>query len=331
EASLHHLEVGQDQLGLEVFDVAPWRGRVQRRVRERTHVVEQGIGVPEFFGVEAGSLALGDAGQVDHVEGRDGRLLRLEERAETIDPRVPDASHARVELDAGGVVARRGDTGAGEQVEQRGLAASRQADQADLHESIMPRARLRRVEMPASDSPTPYRAIDLRGAAGALLASLFWGVNPVAIKAGLEDAPPFRLAALRFLLGGAVIVVWAARTGRLRGFRVAPDEWRPLGVLGLLLALQMCTMNVAPTMAPPAPVPLLLILPAVQPVVRAPSMIRGDRLSLRLFVGVLVAFGGIVVLFGRGFSLGGPTLVGDAIMFSSALILAERTIYLPRA
>jgi len=59
--------------------------------------------------------------------------------------------------------------------------------------------------MPAADSPTPYRAIDLRGAGGALLASLFWGVNPVAIKAGLEDAPPFRLAALRFLLGGAVV------------------------------------------------------------------------------------------------------------------------------
>jgi len=125
--------------------------------------------------------------------------------------------------------------------------------------------------MPAADSPTPYRAIDLRGAGGALLASLFWGVNPVAIKAGLEDAPPFRLAALRFLLGGAVIVVWAARTGRLRGFRVAPDEWRPLGVLGLLLALQMGTMNVATTMTTAAHVAIILNLYAVQTVVLATS------------------------------------------------------------
>jgi len=185
--------------------------------------------------------------------------------------------------------------------------------------------------MPASDSPTPYRAIDLRGAAGALLASLFWGVNPVAIKAGLEDAPPFRLAALRFILGGTVIVVWAAGTGRLRGFRIAPDEWRPLGVLGLLLAVQMGTMNVATTMTTATHVAIILNLYAVQTVVLAHFMIPGDRLSLRRLAGVLVAFGGIVILFGRGFSLGGPTLAGDAIMFVSALILAERTIYLARA
>src|SRR5207244_4601003 len=110
EASLHHLEVGQDQLGLEVFAVAPWRRRVQRRVRERTHNVEQGIGVPEFFGVEAGSLALGDAGQVDYVEGREGRVLRLEQRAETIAPRFRDTSHPRVDVAPAGCATRGVDT-----------------------------------------------------------------------------------------------------------------------------------------------------------------------------------------------------------------------------
>jgi len=185
--------------------------------------------------------------------------------------------------------------------------------------------------MPASDPAPPYRPIDLRGASVALLASLFWGVNPVAIKAGLEDAPPFRLAALRFLLGGTVIVVWAARTGRLRGFRVAPHEWRPLGVLGLLLAVQMGSMNVATTMTTAAHVAIILNLYAVHTVVLAHFMIPGDRLDLRRLAGVVVAYAGIVVLFGRGFTLGGPTMVGDVIMFGSALILAERTVYLARA
>ena len=185
--------------------------------------------------------------------------------------------------------------------------------------------------MPASDPAPPYRPIDLRGASVALLASLFWGVNPVAIKAGLEDAPPFRLAALRFLLGSTVIVVWAARTGRLREFRVAPDEWRPLGVLGLLLAVQMGSMNVATTMTTAAHVAIILNLYAVHTVVLAHFMIPGDRLDLRRLAGVVVAYAGIVVLFGRGFTLGGPTMVGDVIMFGSALILAERTVYLARA
>ncbi len=185
--------------------------------------------------------------------------------------------------------------------------------------------------MPASGPAPPYRPIDLRGATVALLASIFWGVNPVAIKAGLEDAPPFRLAALRFLVGGTVILAWAASTGRLRGFRIARDEWRPLTGLGLLLAVQMGTMNVATAMTTAAHAAVILNLYAVHTVVLAHFLIPGDRLTPRRLAGVVVAYAGIVVLFGRGFALGGPTMVGDAIMFGSALILAERTVYLAKA
>src|SRR5262249_45403976 len=38
-----------------------------------------------------------------------------------------------------------------------------------------------------------------------------------------------------------------------------------------------------------------------------------------------------IVLFARGFTLAGPTMVGDAIMFVSAFLLAERTVYLAKA
>ena len=156
-------------------------------------------------------------------------------------------------------------------------------------------------------------------------------MNPVAIKIGLEDAPPFRLAALRFLVGGTVILVWAASTGRLRGLRMARDEWGPLGGLGLLLAVQMGSMNFATAMTTAAHAAVILNLYAVHTVVLAHFLIPGDRLTLRRLTGVVVAYAGIVVLFDRGFALGGPTMVGDAIMFGSALILAERTVYLARA
>jgi drug/metabolite transporter (DMT)-like permease len=49
----------------------------------------------------------------------------------------------------------------------------------------------------------------------------------VAIKLGLLDAPPVRLAWMRFVLGGLVIVLWGWRTGRAASFTVAPAEWRP--------------------------------------------------------------------------------------------------------
>jgi drug/metabolite transporter (DMT)-like permease len=176
----------------------------------------------------------------------------------------------------------------------------------------------------------PLRPIDAPGAALALLLSILWGANPVAIKVGLEDAPPIRLAWMRFLVGGIVIVAWGGATGRLRGIRIARGEWRPLLVLGLLFAAQIASMNVGTALTSAAHSAVLLNLYAVHTVVLAHFLIPGDRLTLRSATGVAVAYSGIVFLFKHQASAGAPTLVGDVIMFVSSLILAERTIYLAR-
>ena len=157
----------------------------------------------------------------------------------------------------------------------------------------------------------------------------------MAIKLGLLDAPPLRLAWLRFLVGGVVITVWAWATGRLAGFRIERDEWRPLLVLAGLFIVQIGTMNVATALTNAAHGSIVLNLHAVHTVVLAHFLIPGDRLSVSRLVGILLAYGGIVVLFAGGTSGGTPgasaSLLGDAIMFVSAGILAERTVYLSRA
>jgi drug/metabolite transporter (DMT)-like permease len=173
--------------------------------------------------------------------------------------------------------------------------------------------------------------IDARGAALALLVSLLWGVNPVAIKLGLEDAPPIRLAWMRFLVGGIVIVGWGWATGRLRGVRVERDEWRPLLVLGLLFTAQIGSMNVGTALTTAAHSAVLLNLYAVHTVVLAHFMIPGDRLTISRAAGVAVAYAGIVLLFRGQLGAGDATLAGDVVMVVSSLILAERTIYLARA
>jgi drug/metabolite transporter (DMT)-like permease len=163
-----------------------------------------------------------------------------------------------------------------------------------------------------------------------VLVSILWGANPVVIKLGLEDAPPIRLAWMRFLVGGVVIGLWASATGRFAGFRVEPTEWRPLVFLGLLFTLQIGSMNVGTSLTSAAHSAILLNLYAVHTVVLAHFLIPGDRLTFRKLAGVLVAYAGIVLLFARQIGRGAPTLLGDAIMVVSAFILAERTIYLAR-
>jgi len=163
--------------------------------------------------------------------------------------------------------------------------------------------------------------MDLKGAAMAVLISILWGANTVVIKMGLEEAPPLRLAWMRFVVGGVVICLWAWATGRFAGFRVEPAEWRPLVLLGLLFSVQMTATNVGTWLTSAAHASVLL----------AHFLIPGDRLSLRKLVGVLVAYSGIVLLGARQIAHGSPTLLGDVIVTAAGVLLAERTIYLARA
>lgn len=153
----------------------------------------------------------------------------------------------------------------------------------------------------------------------------------MAIKLGLLDAPPLRLAWLRFLLGGLVIALWAWLTGRLTGVTIARSERWPLLVLGLIFTAQIGLMNVGTSLTSAAHGSIVLNLYAVHTVVLAHFLIPGDRLTVRRLAGVLVAYGGIVLLFVGDRASEGASLLGDALVFLSAFLLAERQVYLARA
>jgi drug/metabolite transporter (DMT)-like permease len=183
------------------------------------------------------------------------------------------------------------------------------------------------------------RTLDLAGASLALLVSVLWGANPVAIKIGLADAPPIRLACLRFLVGGGVILAWAWSTGRLRGFALARHETGPLITLSLIFAAQIVSMNVGTGLTSAAHAAVALNLYAVHTVVLAHFLVPGDRLTWRRLVGVLIAYGGVVMLVapdpgiggdGTTRASGGGTLVGDVVMLGSGFLLGARTVYLAR-
>jgi drug/metabolite transporter (DMT)-like permease len=164
-----------------------------------------------------------------------------------------------------------------------------------------------------------------------VLLSVLWGANPVAVKLGLLDVPPIRMAWMRFLLGGIVIALWAWLGGRFRDFRITRGERRPLLGVGVLLAVQSAVVNMGTHLTSAAHVVVILNSYAVHTVVLAHFMIPGDRLTPRKASGVLVAYGGIVLLVARDLAGAGATLLGDLLTCAGALLLAERTIYLARA
>ncbi|HSE06401.1 MAG TPA: DMT family transporter [Methylomirabilota bacterium] len=175
------------------------------------------------------------------------------------------------------------------------------------------------------------RPLDWRGTATALLLAALWGANPVAVKVGLADAPPFWLAFLRFALGGLVILAYAWWTRHPGVFDVRPGEWRVLLSLGLIFSMQIGTMNVGIGLTTAAHSVVLVNSYAVHAVVLAHFLIPGDRLTSAKLGGVLVAYLGIVLLFARDSSIAGATLVGDLVVAASAVLLAQRVVYLARA
>jgi drug/metabolite transporter (DMT)-like permease len=112
---------------------------------------------------------------------------------------------------------------------------------------------------------------------------------------------------------------------------VRPGEWRVLLSLGVVFSVQIGTMNVGIGLTTAAHGAVLLNSYAVHAVVLAHFMIPGDRLTPGKLGGALVAYAGIVLLFARDFSFASETLVGDLVVAASAVLLAERVVYMARA
>lgn len=139
------------------------------------------------------------------------------------------------------------------------------------------------------------RALAVSGVRYSLLAILFchlWSGAFVAVKVGLASSPPLFLMALRFLVAGALLMVWA----RLGGRRMPEGgrEWGGIVLLGLLnnavylgltsIALRDLSAGMAAILASTNPLMLAVAAP----------WFLGERLTGRKIAGLLIAFAGVV-------------------------------------
>src|SRR5918999_1791287 len=66
------------------------------------------------------------------------------------------------------------------------------------------------------------------------LVYVIWGSTYLAIRYALETMPPFLMAAVRFLIAGALVIAWTRWRGAPRPTAV---EWRTAAIAGGLLLL----------------------------------------------------------------------------------------------
>src|SRR5579863_3167426 len=130
-----------------------------------------------------------------------------------------------------------------------------------------------------------------------------WGSTYLAIRVGVQEVPPFLLAALRFLISGIVVYVWM----RLKGTPgPSPREWAGASLLGALIFLvdygclfwaeQRVPSGIAAVVL--ATIPVFITLLEI-------IFLRTQRLTVRLGFALMAGLCGVAVLTLHSFSLGG--------------------------
>jgi len=129
-----------------------------------------------------------------------------------------------------------------------------------------------------------------------------WGSTFLAIRVAVREAPPFLLAAIRFVIAGLVLYGWMRAKGSLAPTR---REWGSATLLAILIFVGDYGLVFWAEQRVPSG--LTAVMMATIPVFMALSEIvflKTQRLTLRLGSALLVGIGGVGVLVSRGVNFG---------------------------
>ena len=157
-----------------------------------------------------------------------------------------------------------------------------------------------------------------------------WGSTFLSIRVGVHEVPPFLFAGMRFLVAGLLLYIWMRASGTPSPtFR----QWRAASFLAVLIfVLDYGLLFWAERRVPSG---IAAVMMATIPVFMAISeitILKTQRLTLRLAIALLIGLGGVAVLVSHTVSfgetaidtLGACALIVAAISWSTAAALTRR-------
>jgi len=160
-----------------------------------------------------------------------------------------------------------------------------------------------------------------------LLLGAIWSSSFMWIKIAIQEVGPITLVAFRVIFGllFCVVVVLIQRVPLPRTFK----EWLPLLVVGLtniaipffLISWGEQSIDSAVASILDATVPLFTIL-------IAHFLLHDDKITLPKTVGLLVGFGGIVILLSKDIGSSPSSLVGQVAVILASVFYAISSIYI---
>jgi drug/metabolite transporter (DMT)-like permease len=157
-----------------------------------------------------------------------------------------------------------------------------------------------------------------------------WGSTFYAIRVGVHEVPPLLLAAFRFTTAGVVLFAWAVAQGEPLPRR---REWAAIAVVALLIFVvdYGCLFWAEERVPSGTAAVILATIPAFMALAEI-SLLRTERLTLRLGSALLVGLAGVVVLVDPSlgmagapvYALGAAALLVAAISWSIASALTKK-------
>jgi drug/metabolite transporter (DMT)-like permease len=159
---------------------------------------------------------------------------------------------------------------------------------------------------------------------------LVWGSTYFAIRVGVREVPPFLFAAMRFLIAGLTLYGWMISNGEPSPSGI---QWASTSLLAVLFfvldyglvywAEQRVPSGIAAVMM--ATTPAFMALWEI-------SLLRTQRLTLRLALALLIGLAGVAVLMSRSLNLSGApidragavAIIVAALSWSVASVLTRK-------
>ena len=175
---------------------------------------------------------------------------------------------------------------------------------------------------------SPAAAVQAMPVMATLLASflcILFGGNAVATKISLSGLGVFTVAAIRFTIAAVVISVWAWSTRQ--SLRIRRDQLRHLATIGILFFIQISLFIYGLNKTYASRGTLLANIQPFYVLFLAHFFVPGDRITGRKFIGILLGFAGVVLVFLEQGGGGSDIRYGDMIILGAAFLWASSAVY----
>ena len=169
--------------------------------------------------------------------------------------------------------------------------------------------------------------MDIRATIIMLVLCLLWGGNQVAIKLSNAGMAPIFAAAVRSVVAGALVALWALARGR--PFLPHGREWLHGLVIGALFGAEFGLLYVGLNFTTASHGILFLFTAPFFVAAGAHRLIPGEPLTGRKVLGLVLAFAGVAATLAD--NLGAPgerQVIGDLLILVAGILWAATSLYL---